>query len=196
MATIWNCSKYLKRLNLKLSSVFPLKNNSDYTKEVFQIISFEPIRGRLTWNSFHKVSVKLVKMDMIQWRIQDFPHGGRQSPRWGRQPIIWPNVSQKLLENERNWTREGSLTGCPLRSANVIGTFLAVNDQGIILHNLNRSGVHFTSNFSYKRDFYFGYEVEFLPVWDIYDIRWKDCFISHLQRRKCLLLVKKWRIMV
>ena len=33
-----------------------------------------------------------------------FPRPGHQPPRRGRQPIIWPNFSRKLHENERNWT--------------------------------------------------------------------------------------------
>ena len=29
---------------------------------------------------------------------------GRQPPRWGHWPIIWPNISRKLHDNETNWT--------------------------------------------------------------------------------------------
>ena len=39
--------------------------------------------------------------------------GGSQLPRWGRQPIIWPNFYRKLHENERIWTKRGS--ACPWR---------------------------------------------------------------------------------
>ena len=43
-----------------------------------------------------------------QWQIQDFPEGGGcQLPRWGCQPIIWPNFYLKLHENERIWTQTG-----------------------------------------------------------------------------------------
>ena len=30
---------------------------------------------------------------------------GQKPPRWGRQPIIWPNFHRKLHENERIWTQ-------------------------------------------------------------------------------------------
>ena len=57
-----------------------------------------------------------------QWRIQDFPDGGHQPPRWERQPTILPSFYQKLHENERIWTLRGeghaSLAPPPLRSAN------------------------------------------------------------------------------
>ena len=39
---------------------------------------------------------------VLQWRIQDFPDGGRQ-------PIIWPKFPRKLHENEINWTGGASL---------------------------------------------------------------------------------------
>ena len=31
--------------------------------------------------------------------------GGGQPPSWGCQPIIWPNVSKKLYENQSTWTQ-------------------------------------------------------------------------------------------
>ena len=54
----------------------------------------------------------------FQWRIQDFPNGGRQPPRWRRQPIILRNFSRKLHENERVWTWGAHVPGAHLRSAN------------------------------------------------------------------------------
>ena len=36
-----------------------------------------------------------------QWRIQSLPDGGRQPQRWRQKPIIWPNFSPKIHENER-----------------------------------------------------------------------------------------------
>ena len=44
---------------------------------------------------------------------------GAQTPKVGRQPIIWSNFPRKLNENERNWTQRGMarVTGAP-RSAN------------------------------------------------------------------------------
>ena len=36
---------------------------------------------------------------------------GNQPPRFGRQPIIWPNFPQKLHKNERIWTERGSVPG-------------------------------------------------------------------------------------
>ena len=54
------------------------------------------------------------------WAVADpgFPKRGRQ-PQGGRQPIIWPNFSQKLHENERNRTERGHTSlAPPLGSAN------------------------------------------------------------------------------
>ena len=49
-----------------------------------------------------------------------FPRRG-EPPRWGRQPIIWRNVSQTLYENERNWTeREGTRPWPPMHCENYI----------------------------------------------------------------------------
>ena len=31
----------------------------------------------------------------------------RQPPRWGRQPVIWSKIFQKLHENERIWIQKG-----------------------------------------------------------------------------------------
>ena len=42
-----------------------------------------------------------------------FPRRKCQPPRWGRQPIIWSKISQKLHENERNWTHKGDLLHAP-----------------------------------------------------------------------------------
>ena len=41
--------------------------------------------------------------------------GGRQRPRWGRQPTILPNFYRKLHENERIWTpsRGARVPGAP-----------------------------------------------------------------------------------
>ena len=102
----------------------------------FLILSFSKLNEQKTVSNPVKVSYVLfvhVPQDHkkghtspclfdIQWRIQDFPDGGRQSQRWGSQPIIWPNVARKLHENERNWTQRGrehaSLAPPPPRSAN------------------------------------------------------------------------------
>ena len=40
-----------------------------------------------------------------QWRIQDFPEGGRQPQRLVRQPIILAISSWKLHEIEKHWTK-------------------------------------------------------------------------------------------
>ena len=40
----------------------------------------------------------------LHWQINDFPDNGAPTQRWGYQPIILPNVTQKLHEYERNWT--------------------------------------------------------------------------------------------
>ena len=58
-------------------------------------------------------------LNITKWRIQDFPglggRGGlRQSPRLGCQPIIWPNFSEKLHKNERNWTQRDVSLAPPL----------------------------------------------------------------------------------
>ena len=58
-----------------------------------------------------------------QLQIQNFPDKLRQLQKWGHQPIIWPNFSWKLYENERNRTRGGGgegacVPGALLRFAN------------------------------------------------------------------------------
>ena len=55
----------------------------------------------------HSQVLKKTKNVPWQWRIQDFPDGGRQLLRRGRKPIIWHYFCQKLHENERNWTERG-----------------------------------------------------------------------------------------
>ena len=46
----------------------------------------------------------------------------RQPPRWGRQPIIWSNISRKLYENKRIWTWWGASLVPPLRYANAFAS--------------------------------------------------------------------------
>ena len=52
------------------------------------------------------------KLVTMQWRILGFPRGGRQLPRWRRQPIDLAKFLQKLHENERIWTRGGASLAC------------------------------------------------------------------------------------
>ena len=52
-------------------------------------------------------SILVTMKHAYQWRIQGFTDRGHQ-------PIIWPNFSLKLHENERNWTEEGGGRGTPL----------------------------------------------------------------------------------
>ena len=42
-----------------------------------------------------------------QYRIQDFPEGGRQPLSLGQKPIIWQYFYLKLQGNERNWIDKG-----------------------------------------------------------------------------------------
>ena len=76
-------------------------------------------------------SIRLVRIESAVAN-QGFPKlgvggGGRQPPRWGRQPIIWQLFSRKLHENERNWTQRGAhVSGAPLRSANGVVYQLAL----------------------------------------------------------------------
>ena len=66
----------------------------------------------------------------MQWRIQDFPRGGRQLPKV---PLFF-NFCRKLHENERIWTpRGGARPWRPLGSANVMAyQFLAFRTIDII----------------------------------------------------------------
>ena len=61
----------------------------------------------------------------IQWRIQNYPDGGRQRLNLGQKPIIWQDFCRKLHENERNWTeRGGGMSLPPFESTNVISLSL------------------------------------------------------------------------
>ena len=45
-------------------------------------------------------------IDLSQWRIQDFPEGGREPSRGG---VNTPNFPRKLHEIERIWTPRGGV---------------------------------------------------------------------------------------
>ena len=87
-----------------------------HTSKLWWIIrsGFEASRGmlpRLTQNLGY-IYTKALKLKSVQWRIQDFPEGGREHAKFSR----------KLHEIERIWTPRGgraSLTPPP-RSANAV----------------------------------------------------------------------------
>ena len=58
------------------------------------------------------ISTTFFQMVLIstQWPVVDpefLRKGGCQLPRFGRQPIIWPNFYRKVHENQRIWTQGG-----------------------------------------------------------------------------------------
>ena len=53
-------------------------------------------------------------LERQQWWFQDFPHGGANHQDRGPNLLFSPNVSQKLHEHERNWTkRRAHVPGAP-----------------------------------------------------------------------------------
>ena len=61
--------------------------------------------------------VEIVLMISIQWRIQDFPEGIRQLPKWDYFEFFFAENSMKMKE----FGPGGARTWCPLGSANAIG---------------------------------------------------------------------------